>query len=274
MSKNSPLAVFDSGVGSYSIVKVLHKMLPSEKIIYLADRASFPYGQKTHSELKTIVDRTISWLETNYQPKLIIVASNTPSIQVLDEIKTSHKTPLIGVFPPIEQAVKISNTKHIAILATKGAVISSELDDFIKSKNLPINAVVHKVNASDMVALIEPGIFQSDYEKSEQIIKSVIDPLLNNDPKMDIMTLSSTHLPFLNDFFKKFYPNITFLDPAEEIAHKVKNMLEENNLKADEKGEIQVLATIDADKKLKTEELKQILFRLGLNAAVREVIIK
>src|SRR3989344_8331288 len=142
MDKTAPIAVFDSGVGSYSIVRVLQKELPNEHIVYLADRASFPYGGKTREELKDIINASISWLEKQHRPKIIVIASNTPSIQVLDEVKKEHRTMLVGVFPPIENAVKISKTKHIAILATKGAVQSSEIDDYIKSKHLPPAAVV------------------------------------------------------------------------------------------------------------------------------------
>ena len=61
MSPDSPIAVFDSGVGSYSVVRVIRERLPYESIIYLADRASFPYGGKSHEELKNIIDNSVSF---------------------------------------------------------------------------------------------------------------------------------------------------------------------------------------------------------------------
>jgi len=36
------------------------------------------------------------------------------------------------------------------------------------------------------------------------------------------VTLSSTHLPFLLEFFKNIFPDITFLDPSESLARKLK----------------------------------------------------
>lgn len=273
MDHNSPIAVFDSGVGSYSIVRVLQKELPKEQIIYLSDRANFPYGNKSHDKLKNIVEKTINWLEKVWHPKLIIIASNTPSIQVLDEISQNYKTKLVGIYPPIERAAEISKTKHIAILATKGAVLSSEIDDFIKSKNLPSNIIVHKVNASDLVALVEPGLFQTDKQKTKAVIKSVIDPILSEDPLIDVMTLSSTHLPFLYDYLVNIYPHIAFLDPADEVVLTIVKYLTDSELLSKDIGTIKVLTTVDKKGKLDPGELKSILNTLGFNTKIEVVKI-
>lgn len=272
MNSNSPIAVFDSGVGSYSIVKVLQKRLPNESIIYLADRASFPYGNKSHEELKNIIKRTINWLEIKYDPKIIIIASNTPSIQVLNEIK-NHKTKIIGTYPPIEKAVNLSQSKHIAILGTKGAVLSSEIDGFIKSKNLPAEVVIHKVNASDLVGLVEPGIFQTNKSKTQEVIKTILDPVINKDPSIDVMTLSSTHLPFLYDDLIMQYPQISFIDPADEVISEVNTYLVNSNLESQNSESIKVLTTIDHEKKLHPGDLQKILETLGLKSQIDVVSV-
>lgn len=270
MEKESPIAVFDSGVGSYSIVRVLQTRLPRENIVYLADRASFPYGGKSHEELLSIIRKTISWLERNYSPKLIVVASNTPSIQVLADLKHDVTTSLIGVFPPIEEAVKHSRTKHIAILATKGAVRSSELDGFIREQKIPSGAVIHKVDASALVALVEPGTFQTNAEKTKKTIEDVIGPVLKADPLVDAMTLSSTHLPFLRKYLEELYP-IAFLDPADEAAKEVESELSAKGLLSEGKGSIEVVATVQGD--LTGGDLQSILKTLGLQTRVRTVAI-
>jgi len=42
---------------------------------------------------------------------------------------------------------------------------------------------------------------------------------------VDVAILSSTHLPFLLPFLKKQFPNITFVDPAKDIAQKVRKIV-------------------------------------------------
>src|SRR3972149_1810552 len=86
MNKKNPIAIFDSGVGSLSIIKEVRKLLPNENYIYLADKKHFPYGGKTHNDLLNIIQNTIEFLLKYFKPKLIVLASNTPSIQILHKI--------------------------------------------------------------------------------------------------------------------------------------------------------------------------------------------
>jgi glutamate racemase len=85
-----PIAVFDSGLGSLSVVREIRKIIPSENLLYFADKMNFPYGKKSKDELKSIITNSIRFLE-KYRPKLIVMASNTPSVQVFDEIKDNHR---------------------------------------------------------------------------------------------------------------------------------------------------------------------------------------
>jgi glutamate racemase len=89
---NNPVAVFDSGVGSLSIIRELKKEIPHENLLYFADKAHFPYGNKPHSQLREIIINIIKYLE-RYKPKLIVIASNTPSVQILNEIRNTVAIP-------------------------------------------------------------------------------------------------------------------------------------------------------------------------------------
>ena len=57
---HKPIAVFDAGIGSYAIVAEIQKQLPKQDIIYFADRASFPYGNKKRDQLLTIMQKDSS----------------------------------------------------------------------------------------------------------------------------------------------------------------------------------------------------------------------
>ena len=50
---NSPIGMFDSGVGGFTLVKEAFNILPNEEIIYFGDTARSPYGVKTDSFIKT-----------------------------------------------------------------------------------------------------------------------------------------------------------------------------------------------------------------------------
>ena len=100
---NNPIAVFDSGIGSLSVIRELRREVPNEDLLYLADRAHFPYGTKSFPEMREIIINTINYLR-RYKPKVVVVASNTPSVQVLDDVrKLISDISLIGVRPPLKR---------------------------------------------------------------------------------------------------------------------------------------------------------------------------
>jgi len=216
------IAVFDSGFGSLSIIKELKKITRSE-IIYFADHKSFPYGKKSTKSLKKIIQKTISTLKNEFNPDLIVVGSNTPSLLLQNYLKNQSK--VITVLPPLRDAAKITKSSKIAILATKSVVESNTLKNHIK-KNTSNKIIVIPVNISPLVELVESGKFISDKQFCLKKIYSLLFPIFSyND--IDIATLSSTHLPFLLPMFSRLFPNITFLDPAAQVATIAKKILQQ-----------------------------------------------
>lgn len=212
------IVVFDSGLGSLSIIKPIQKKIKSE-IIYFADQKNFPYGTKSISELRKIIKSTIIRLENNFKPDLIIIGSNTPSLLLKNLIKSQ----IIGVYPPLKHAVNKTKSNSIAILATKSVVESNRLENFIKS-NVPKKIKVNPINASSLVDLVESGKFIYDKKFcKKEIEKILLKPIITNN--VDVVTLSSTHLPFLLPILKQVFPNIIFIDPAYIVVNQVMKKL-------------------------------------------------
>jgi glutamate racemase len=81
---------------------------------------------------------------------------------------------------------------------------------------------------------VESGKFITNKKLCKQIIKeSLAKTILKHN--IDVVTLSSTHLPFLSLMLKEQFPNVKFLDPANDvaikIAERVSNPLKRNILK-------------------------------------------
>ena len=208
------IAVFDSGLGSLSIIKSIQKVCKAE-IIYFADQENFPYGNKTKKQLEQIVKNSIELLEKKFHPELIVIGSNTPTI-LLDLTNTK----VIGVNPPIKEAGQKSSTNNIAILATETVVKSKNLSEYIKKCKISKKIKVHKINVSNLVQLVESGKFIENKNYCKKIIiKSLRDSFLKNN--IDVATLSSTHLPFLKPILEYEFPDVQFIDPAESIAKKI-----------------------------------------------------
>jgi len=208
------IAVFDSGFGSLSIIQPIQKTTKSE-IIYFADQNNFPYGKKSKSQLYKIIIQTIDLLKTRFNPDLIVVGSNTPTL-LFEKIFSSK---VIGVLPPLKEATKITKTNNIAILTTQSAMKSKELTNYVK-KNISKKYQIKKINASSLIELVESGKFISNQKFCKKIIKKTLNNVFSEN-NIDVATLSSTHLPFLKKLLKKEFPKVTFLDPAQDVADKV-----------------------------------------------------
>ena len=231
------IAVFDSGLGSLSIINAIQKICKSE-IIYFADQKNFPYGKKSKKQLEIIIKQTIKLLEEKFSPDVIVMASNTPSLMV----KIANKK-VIGVNPPIREAMMLSKTKNIAILGTRAAIKSKSLSSYIKKFNFPKNKKIHKVNSSVLVDLVESNKFITDKMYCKKIIKKVLSGIFSD--KIDVATLSSTHLSFLKSLLSSEFPQVKFIDSADNVTRKVlanikKNKSKKNTIKIFTSGNVKL----------------------------------
>ena len=215
---NKPIAVFDAGLGSYAIVEAIRKAYPQQDIIYFADRKSFPYGAKTIEELKTIIEKSVDFL-LEKGASFIVLASNAPSITVLDKIKNNK---VIGIYPPLRDVIN-DKKKNTLIIGAKVMIESSELQNYIKREVGDSYKQFHVENASSLIQLIESGTFINNIEETEKTIKNFIDNCENKFGKLDSITLSSTHLPWISSYFKKIIPEVKLYDPADNLVKAIKN---------------------------------------------------
>jgi glutamate racemase len=262
---NNPVAVFDSGVGSLSIIRELKREIPNEDLLYFADRAHFPYGNKSHQQLREIIVNTINYLR-RYKPKMVVVASNTPSVQVLDEVrKMITDVPIIGVRPPLKEASRMTKKKHIGIMATEGTIRSKELEIQIR-KEVPQHILVSKFNASPIIELIEQGVHHENERRTFDVISRMLGDGV--DERIDVITLSSTHLPFVKTYLNALLPTVRFVDPAQIVAKDVRKFLKfERMAKKSGTGRLQILVS---DGK---REFEKSVRAMGVREPVEEVFL-
>ncbi|MFN4336483.1 MAG: glutamate racemase [Candidatus Nitrosocaldus sp.] len=251
-----PIGVFDSGLGSISVIKELMHELPDEHILYLADRRNYPYGLKSRDELKEIIARGISRLEA-YDPKCIVVASITPSMLVLNDLRLGRSTLLFGVYlhHSLARAVEESSSKSIAVLASRAIVRSVDLQDVFKVYMSRVSIML--VDATELIDLVESCRFLEDDAK--QVVADVCRRLLK-DASIDSLVLGSTHIALIEDTLHQLYPNVRIINPVVDTVARVKVYLEEHEMLSRGVDDVR-LSVLDVDK---DEHLASTLKRLGL----------
>ncbi|MGJ8732080.1 MAG: glutamate racemase [Cellulophaga sp.] len=222
---NNPIGVFDSGVGGTSIWKEIHKLLPLENTIYLADSANAPYGEKSAEDiLKLSIKNTELLLE--YNCKIIVVACNTATTNAISYLRQTYTgVSFIGIEPAIKPAVLQSNSKTVGVLATKGTLSSSLFHSTVKNHAEGIKIV--EKEGKGLVPLIESGKAAS--KECKDLLKALLAPMLVQN--IDYLVLGCTHYPYLIPVLKELLPqHVNIIDSGEAVAKQTKVILEKENL--------------------------------------------
>jgi len=127
---SNPIGIFDSGVGGLSVALSIREKLPHEDIIYIADSAYAPYGNKSKEFILKRSSHIIEHL-ISQKAKAVVVACNTATVNVVENLRTQYSIPIIGVEPGIKPAVAISKRRIIAVLATEQTIKSLSFRNLI-----------------------------------------------------------------------------------------------------------------------------------------------
>jgi len=225
MAKESPIGLFDSGLGGLSILREIKERLPHEQLIYYADSANAPYGEKTKDEIIAISKRNTEFL-LNKGCKLIVVACNTATTNAIGILRSTFKTVnFIGIEPAIKPAALESQTKEIGVLATRGT-LSSELFE-MTSKKYKSSTKFIEVIGDGIVEAIESG--QADSKAFMSHLKEQLAPF--NQSNIDYLVLGCSHYPLISNQIKNcLNGRIKLIDSGFAVARQTKRILLENNL--------------------------------------------
>lgn len=223
MSQN-PIGIFDSGLGGLTIYNEVHKLLPNENIIYLADSKNAPYGGKSKEQIIEISVKNTEFLLKN-KCKLIVVACNTASTNAVKYLREHYEVPIIRVQPAIKPAALNSKTKVVGMLATKGTLESELL--FETAQRFASGVKVVEQVGEGLVSLIEEGEMESP--EMTRLLKKYVEPMLEQN--IDQLVLGCTHYPFLTEQIREITgEDVQIIDSGEAIARQTRVILQQEGL--------------------------------------------
>lgn len=217
------IGIFDSGVGGLGISQAVRRLLPQENIIYFADSAHFPYGEKSIPELQKLAERIVDFL-IKKDCKLIVIGCNTASIAALYYLRSKFRLPIIGVVPVVKTIARTTLNRRVGILATKLTLQSGYLKALVEEFCPPeYGFKVFYQDGQELVNLFEEG----NLEKAEEVLPKYLRIFKKN--KVDTIALGSTHLPFLGPEIQHFMgPDVYVLDSNNAVARQVSRILTNN----------------------------------------------
>jgi len=225
---NSPIGVFDSGVGGLTVAREIMRQLPNERIVYFGDTARVPYGNKSR-ETVTKFSRQIVHFLKEQQVKAIVVACNTASAYALEELEHEVDIPIMGVMKPgARAAIEATKNKRVGVVATEATIHSGIYTRYIKENDASVT-VLEKA-CPLFVPLVEEGLWEDPV--TDEIAHRYLSELIDSD--IDTLILGCTHYPMLRSTVAKIMgEGVTLVNPAYETARELKRLLAQKGLESE-----------------------------------------
>ena len=219
MNPSAPLLFFDSGVGGLSVLGPTLELIPNAPIVYAADSAGFPYGQKSDAELASRIPALLGRLVERYRPRLAVIACNTASTIALEHVRSALDLPVVGTVPAIKPAAEISKSRVIGVLGTEATVRQAYVDDLATKFAADCTLIRH--GSPELVELAEARL--AGEEIAIEAVRAAAQPMFDapEGERIDTVVLACTHFPLLADELTAAFPDVTYVDGGAGIARRI-----------------------------------------------------
>ncbi|MDX9995334.1 MAG: glutamate racemase [Rhodocyclaceae bacterium] len=250
------IGVFDSGLGGLSVLAAIAHELPKADLIYLADTAHVPYGDKPDGFVTGRV-LAIGRHLANQGCDLIVVACNTATTTAIQALREHlPHIPVVGVEPGVKPAAAGSSSRRIAVLATETTAKSKRLAHLIDTHAAHVQVDI--VPCPGWATHVET--LQPDTPAFRAEIAAKISPLL--DAGVDRIVLGCTHYAFLAPLIEPLLAGrAQLIDVAAAVARQVLRLRSDTHAG----GHLHLQATA------RPEHLAAALPLLGLHALAARV---
>lgn len=221
LSQDSPIGIFDSGIGGLTVAKAVSTLLPDEDIVYYGDTARVPYGIKSQETVRKYSIEISRFLREK-GVKMIIIACNTASAAAYEGVcETVPDIPVLNVIDAGTLSAIRSQKDVIGVIGTLGTIGSGAYE--MSLKNADNNISVKSLACPLLVPLAEEGWIDNDIAK--QTIDIYLKPFRNNG--VQALILGCTHYPLFKESILEYFNGkpIDIIDSAESVAEMAKDKL-------------------------------------------------
>ncbi len=221
------VGVFDSGVGGLSVLAEIRRIAADLSVVYLADQAWAPYGERRLREVRSRSVAIARYLiDRDCDP--IVVACNSASAAALHHLREvfSDKR-FVGMEPAVKPAASQSERGVIGVLATE-ATFQGELYASVVGRHANGTEVVEQACLGLAAAVERLG---PDHPETIELLATYVDPLLA--AGADTIVLGCTHYPFLMPAIRRLAGDtVSVIDPAPAVARQAIRLVGEEPRRA------------------------------------------
>ena len=229
-----PVAFLDSGIGGIPYAHFFHTRNKSEKIVYAADRANFPYGPRSKENVIELALSLVKRLVLKYDPRLLAIACNAISVSALKAIRDEFQgLPVVGTVPAIKPAVEHSRKRCIAVIGTQRAIEDPYIAEL--AAEYGPDCVILGESAPDLVEFVEHRWIDASPEERFLAAKLWVDKF--REKGADSLVLACTHFLLLKEeFLGAAQNNFGIFDSLEGVTARVESILYEGKKEPGRRG--------------------------------------
>lgn len=219
------IGMMDSGVGGLTVAKAVMRRLPHEPLVYFGDTARCPYGPRSPEEIRRFAWEVIRFL-LEFPLKMLVIACNTVTATMLEEVRAALTIPVIGVIAPgVRAALQQTKTGRIGVIGTQGTIRSGAYERQLLRENPNLHVV--SLACPAFVPLVEEGRYR--LPEAEEIVRDSLRPLMVE--RLDTLILGCTHYPLLAPVIRRVMgEGVALISSAEETAKEVDGYLRAHRL--------------------------------------------
>ncbi|RAP32533.1 glutamate racemase [Candidatus Marinamargulisbacteria bacterium SCGC AG-439-L15] len=228
------IGIFDSGLGGLTVLKDLHKTFPTDSFVYIADTANAPWGSKSKSDLEYILNEILNEL-LKEDLKCIVMGCNTSYTFFYHALKNAFPVPLIGL-PDFacNDAIKQSQNKRIAILATQGTISTGYFQKTLQNCNP--NTEILELASPDLVPFIESHSL--DHKDLKKTLLNYLEKI--HDFNADCLIYGCTHYPLLDPLISKLTKQPLYrINPTQSLCNYMAPLITNNKDTHTETGSVE-----------------------------------
>ncbi len=213
------IGIFDSGVGGLSVMQAVRERLPQTELLYAADTAHAPYGDRSEQFLCDRSERIARFLGEQ-GAQMIVVACNTATAAAVARLRATWPAlPVVGVEPGVKPAVALSAAHRVGVLATTRTLASEKFRRLAEAHAGGAQLVLQPCpGLADAIEAAEtPAI--------EVLVQRYCAPL--RDAGVDVAVLGCTHYVFARELFERALPGVQLVDTAQAVARQTARFADE-----------------------------------------------
>jgi glutamate racemase len=233
----APIGVFDSGVGGLSVLRHIHALLPRESLLYFADSAYSPYGEKTEAVLIARALAIAAFL-IEHGAKALVVACNTATVAAVAALRAAYPAmPIVGVEPGLKPGAAASRNGKVAVMATEAALAAAKFQLLHQQLSASTQAQFLLRGCPGLADQIELG--RLDSVELVAMLRQFILPLLEQGA--DTLVLGCTHYPLVRVAIEGILAevnagHVVLVDTGDAVARQLGRLLTAAALLAPETG--------------------------------------